>query len=197
LLFVHAGFIQTGGNYMAHHSADLPGYEQALQGAVYFRQPSGGYFEISGEDRIGFLQRQTSNDIRSVEPGRGVLTVLTSPTARILDVLFVFEHPLNAAAQAESRALSVLTVPGSGERTASLLRSRIFFNDRVEVRSPSNRVKQIELLGPTAADVLKNLGLRHIPGVNEILESDLGGLNALVIAAPQPFSMGYQLLVLS
>ncbi|NLG73361.1 MAG: aminomethyl transferase family protein [Chloroflexi bacterium] len=182
---------------MAHHSADLPGYEQALQGAVYFRQPSGGYFEISGEDRIGFLQRQTSNDIRRVGPGRGVLTVLTSPAARILDVLFVFEHPQKAGAQTENQTLSVLTLPGSGERTASFLRSRIFFNDRVEVRSTSDRVTQIELLGPKAADLLNQLGLERMPGVNEILEADLDGLNALVIAAPQPFCMGFLLLVLS
>ncbi len=89
-------------------------------------QPAPGFFHLRGEDRIAFLQRQSTNDLRPLNASAGChTTVLTTPAARILDVLRVFSL--------DSDTLGVLTLPGRGADTATYLRSRIFFMDKVEV----------------------------------------------------------------
>ncbi len=60
--------------------------------------PAGGYLRLSGDDRVAFLQRQTTNDLRLAQAGRAVLTVLTTPTARILDVLYVLPEEASLGA---------------------------------------------------------------------------------------------------
>ena len=42
---------------------NLPGYETALTGGVYYPQAEAGCVRIEGPDQIDFLQRQTSNDL--------------------------------------------------------------------------------------------------------------------------------------
>ena len=39
-------------------------YQAALNGVAYFPQPQAGCLRVTGEDRLDFLQRQTSNDLR-------------------------------------------------------------------------------------------------------------------------------------
>ena len=68
---------------------NLQAYEAALKIAAYFYQPQAGFLRLSGADRVDFLQRQTTNDLRQLTASRTVSTVLTSSTARILDVFCV------------------------------------------------------------------------------------------------------------
>ena len=72
-------------------------YEAALFSSVYYFQPQAGFLRLSGADRIDFLQRQSTNDLRLLTADRYLVTVLTSPTARILDVLGLFVYCLLAA----------------------------------------------------------------------------------------------------
>ena len=67
-------------------------YQAAIQHAAYFLQPNPGFLRLGGSDRIDFMQRQSTNDLRQLSPGHSLLTVLTSPTARILDVLCLIDE---------------------------------------------------------------------------------------------------------
>lgn len=67
----------------------MPGYQAALEGAAYRIYEHSSCLEVGGADQVAFLQRQTSNDLRLLEPGRVVLSVLTSPTAQILDIFIL------------------------------------------------------------------------------------------------------------
>ncbi len=124
----------------------LIGYQQACQAAAYFRPAALGSMIVAGKDRESFLQRQTSNDIRQLEPDRALLTVLTSPTARILDLLYLL---------AEQDQIRGLTLANTGGKTASFLKSRIFFKDQVTVQDTSAEVVQINLVGPEWPQVLE------------------------------------------
>ena len=84
----------------------LPGYTAALTGAAFYRIPEAGYLVAAGLDQLTFLQRQTSNDLRLVSPGKFVVTALTNPNARILDVLTVFQDPAPGTATAEAVPLA-------------------------------------------------------------------------------------------
>ena len=99
-------------------SPGLSPYKAARSSAAYYRMPAGGSLRISGEHRQDFLQRQTSNDVGMLEPGRAVLTALTSPVGRILDVLYLIAEP---------ETIFALTLPGMAGETLRFLKSRIFF----------------------------------------------------------------------
>ena len=93
-------------------SLKLAGYEAAISQAAFYHQEHAGYLHIRGEDRQAFLQRQTTNDVRLLSPERAVTTVLTSATARILDVLTLVAEP---------EAIGAITLPGQAPETATFL----------------------------------------------------------------------------
>ncbi len=159
-------------------------YQAARSGAAYYLLPDAGCLRLEGPDRQAFLQRQTSNDVRRLGPGRGVLSVLTSPTARILDVLYLLP---------EEAAISILTLPGRSPTTTRFLRSRIFFNDHVSLVDASSETVQLDLFGPQAAAALAALGLAAPREVDQV--AGPGGEWGLHAAHLGPFfGLGYRLL---
>jgi folate-binding protein YgfZ len=161
-------------------------YQAALQGAAFHVIPAGGYLRLSGEDRVAFLQRQTTNDVRQAQAGGAVLTVLTTPTARILDVLYVL---------AEEASLGVITLPGRAESTARYFKSRIFFMDKVSLADASAELAQLDLLGPGAPAVLEQLGID--PGLqpDRVAKGVFEGAAWLALAHEPAFGLGVRLLV--
>lgn len=161
-------------------------YQAAYEGAVWFCPPEPGFLRLSGEDRLDFLQRQSTNDLRRLRPDRAVVTVLTSPTARILDVLTVFDL---------GDALGVLTLPGHGSRTARELRGKIFFMDRVTVADNSRDFAQIDLEGPQAGALLQRLGLNAAPAADGVGVFIAAGFETRAIGHQGLRGVGFRLLV--
>lgn len=131
--------------------SQLTGYQEALSALGYFQIDQPGYLRISGEDRQTFLQRQTTNDLRLLSFDNSLISALTSPTGRILDILTIFQ---------EEEQLGVLTLPGLGSQTIEFLRSRIFFMDKVSLEDASQGVVLIELLGPRVAELIQHFGMQ-------------------------------------
>lgn len=156
------------------------------QATVYYPVPKGGYLRLQGEDRIAFLQRQTTNDLRLLQPGRAVLTVLTTPIARILDVLYV-------TPQAEE--LGVLTLPGRGESTARYFKSRIFFMDKVTVTDASAGLAQFDLIGPGAPAILEQFGIEPALQPNQFAKGLYEGASLQALALEPAFGLGVRLLL--
>jgi folate-binding Fe-S cluster repair protein YgfZ len=127
---------------MINDALNLTGYTESLMHAAFYMQPLSGYLRISGEDRHAFLQRQTTNDINRLLPDQVLETILTSPAARIIDVLALFD---------EADSIGGVTLPGLGQETKDYLRSRIFFLDKVSIEDASEEYTLIELLGPEIA----------------------------------------------
>lgn len=160
-------------------------YQAALNGVVYFPQPLAGCLRVTGEDRLDFLQRQTSNDLRQLSTERSLLTVLVSSTARILDVLRVAQ---------QGEAILALTLPGHGAATLSYLQRHIFFMDKVSLADASAEVVQIDLEGPMAAQVLKSLGFGAAPGIDEVAQTDFNDEPLKVIGQRGLAGVGIRLL---
>jgi folate-binding protein YgfZ len=144
----------------------LSGYNEALTGAVFYHLPDPGYLRIAGADQIAFVQRQTTNDVQALASGRALLTVLTSPTARILDVWRLVVEP--------DGSLGAITLPGRGAATARFLQSHIFFMDKVTVTDASAAWAQVEVFGPAASSVLTQIGLAQAPAPDAIVSWDVG-----------------------
>ncbi len=94
---------------------------------------------LRGNDRVDFLQRQSTNDLRHLSDTRAIATVLTSPAARILDVLLVFV--------VDEETFGVLSLTDRTTQTYNHLRSKIFFMDHVTLEVDTSPWVQIPLLG--------------------------------------------------
>jgi folate-binding protein YgfZ len=147
----------------------LTGYDEAYSGAVMYRLPEAGYLRIAGADRADYIQRQTTNDVRALDAGRALLTVLTSGTARIIDVWRLILEP-------GGEAIGVITLPGRGAATARYLQSRIFFKDQVTLTDASADVAQFEVSGPAAGEML---GVR--PDLDQVVDTSINGVDTRVI----------------
>lgn len=169
---------------------DEKAYQATHAASAYFRIRNAGVLHLSGEDRSTFMQRQTTNDVRELQPGKAVVTVLTSATARILDVLVLIE---------EDKNILVLTLPGRGAETASFLRSRIFFMDKVEVEEVSSEYALFHLVGPASDRAMEGLGLPELEG-NSNIRVSLAGVSTtevLAIGLHPSLGGGYLLLMLA
>lgn len=144
----------------------LAGYAAARQSAAFRRIPEPGTVIVRGQDPQGFIQRQTTNDVQQLAPDRSQVTVLTSATARILDVWRLVPEP---------DGIGIITLPGRGALTARYLQGRIFFMDKVTVADESAAWTQIELAGPEVAPLLAPLGLDALPAPDQIVQASING----------------------
>lgn len=124
-------------------------YAAVTTGAALQERPTAGLLVLTDADRHDFLHRMTTNQINQLALGAATVTVLTSPTARILFAFTVL---------ARHDELWLLPAP---EQTSALerhLRGQIFFMDKVKVRNASETLRRCRLIGPRAEQVLANVG---------------------------------------
>lgn len=160
-------------------------YQQANEQAGFYLLPKSSFIYVSGADRNEFLQRQTTNNLKALLPGQAQLNVLTSPTARTLDVFYVFHV---------DDALGVASLPGRSAATLAFLQSRIFFMDKVALQDASASFAQVELLGGQVDTLLKRLGI-ELPGSEEALVvQQLAGEMVRLWRTAGRLGLGYRLL---
>lgn len=159
-------------------------YQAALKSAAYYHQPQTGFLRVSDHDRVDFLQRQTTNDLRQLAVDGVVSTVLTSPTARILDLFLITD---------EGEALGVIPLPGRAAETSKFLRGRIFFSDKVRVEDISADVAQILLFGPQVDDILEKLGLQT-PSPDHLIREELADQPITVFGQKTLADIGYRFI---
>lgn len=127
--------------------AELNAYHMLHTAAAWRDETSHARLWLAGDDRIAFLQRLTTNDMR-LQPGEGTLTLLTTPTARIQAALTALALP---------DGLLLLAGAGQGPAVFNALRTQIFFNDQVTLEGRGAALCQFNLLGPQAAATLAAL----------------------------------------
>jgi len=148
-------------------------YQTACEGAAFYLHPNSGLLTLAGSDRIDFLHRQSTQDMHMLAPERAVLTVLTSPTARILDVLWVI---------ASDDRLSVFTLPGHGKTTATFLSSMVFFMDKVTVSDDSDEFEQVDVIGPRAREVLgASLSIAPPERAGGVIQATLADVPVIIV----------------
>lgn len=103
----------------------------------FFRRDNSGVLEFRGNDRLDFLNRLSTNDIRSLAPATGAATVLTNEKGRIIDVLFV--------TQWLDKSLVVCS-PNNGENVIRWLKKYLIMDD-VKIADQTTSYCQFELHG--------------------------------------------------
>ena len=163
------------------------GYQAALEGAAWYVIPQPGCLSIRGRDRASFLQRQTTQDVRLLAGNHALPTTLTSPNARILDVLYLLSGP--------DDTITALTLPGQGATTTSDFKKRVFFIDQVEVEDISQIYAQIDLIGPHRVDLTHLVGFNRQPEADEILTVEWEGYPVHLLYNSAPVWIGWRMLI--
>lgn len=125
-------------------------HNEALHnGAAFLARSNAGILRLTDDDRADFLHRMTTNEINRLAVGRATVTVLTSPTARILQVFTVL---------ARSDELWLLPAPDTTAALGRHLRGQIFFMDKVSVTDLSETYQRLRVVGPEATTALSAAG---------------------------------------
>jgi hypothetical protein len=91
--------------------------------------PERGVIEISGDDRVTFLQGLVSNDVTEAQPGRAVWAALLTPQGKWLADFFIFAQPDRLLLDAERAQIAGVVQRLSRFR----LRSRVAITARDEL----------------------------------------------------------------
>ncbi len=167
---------------------EFSGYDQFQKRAAFARCEPAGYICIQGPDQVDFLQRQTTNDIRMLAPGQALPTVLTSPTARILEVLYLFLEP-----SGDGSRIAIIPISGNGAGLARYLKSRIFFMDKVSLSDSSADTAQLVLGGPGSASLLSGLGV-EAPATGQTATGRIGGIEVRLLGQEARIGLPYRIL---
>jgi len=158
-------------------------YAAVVEGAAVLVRSDAGVLVLGDADRVDFLQRMTTNHVARLRPGQACVTVLTSPTAKIIHVFTVL---------ARADDLLLLPAPGETAALARSLRGRIFFMDKVAVADASARYSRLRVVGAAAEAALRWLGFftgAAGPGTGEQQGE------AIALAQPEYDVPGFELLL--
>lgn len=142
-----------------------------------------GLIQARGAHWLDLLQRMSTNDLSDLRPGQMQRTVLTTPIARVLDVLVVIHSGQDGL---------LVTSPGQGGKVLDLLQRHIFFQDDVQLDRDDSGWDLWGVYGAYATAEVGRLLHAHIdlaPG--QAMESR----GARVWGVPAPASGGFRLLL--
>ncbi len=137
---------------------DVEALETVKKGVIICDRSHCGLIRLTGEDRIQFLHNQSTNEIKSLQPGEGCQTIFVSSTARTLDLATVY------ATEAE---LLLLLSPGQNPAMMKWLDRYLFPMDRVKLADLSEEMAIFTLIGEGSDDFGQTLGWEGLSGQQE------------------------------
>ena len=150
-------------------------YAAAHAGAVAVWRNQEGRVRGLDRDRLDLLHRMSTNDLNNLPVGEARQTVLTTPIARIVDVVWVL-----------NRGETALMLTGEGRATAvrRWLAGYIFYNDKVKYVDASAELGQFGLYGPQAAQAAEAL----LPGAAALAENRFLGQDEVIVLRGRPLA---------
>ncbi|MGD1936672.1 MAG: YgfZ/GcvT domain-containing protein [Cyanophyceae cyanobacterium] len=109
--------------------------------------------QVTGDDRLGFLHNQTTQDFKTRQPGQSCLAVIVTAAARTID--------LTLGVITENSVL-LLASPAMGDTLVSWFDRYIFPMDQVSFEDQTTSTATFSILGSTGGDTLKTLGFTDI-----------------------------------
>jgi folate-binding protein YgfZ len=123
-------------------------YAAARAGVAVKDWSHAGRLRLTGRDRLDFVHRMSTNDVRGLLPGDGMSTILPSATGRIVDWVVLYVEP---------ESLWMVTSPQNREKDVGWLRRYIFFRDQVKVEDLTSQTAMLTVYGPQSADLLADV----------------------------------------
>jgi folate-binding protein YgfZ len=170
------------------NARQLESYSAARNGVAVMDRSAWGRVRMAGEDRVDFLHRMSTNEVRDLEPGMVRRTVLTSDVARIVAIVVAY---------AFADHLLLVGHPHGGDLIAAHLKRYIFFRDNVTPADVTAETGMLTLFGPQAADVLGAYldDTVTLPDTGRFATATLDGTAATVTRTDPLGRAGYDVIV--
>jgi tRNA-modifying protein YgfZ len=120
-------------------------YRTARESVAIFDTNWHAMITLAGRDRVKYLHNISSNDIKSLAEGRGMLALLLNPQGHILAELEVYALP---------EKLLVLSHVSQRERTVATLKKYVI-GSQVQIEDLTEQFGGIGIEGPRAAEVMQ------------------------------------------
>ena len=135
----------------------LAAHRAAREGAALFARPDSGLIEVTGAERLAYLNNLSTNKLVDLAPGRAARAFLLVPTKGRVLADFV---------ACETGAATWLECQGGSAPTVLELLGKYYFGQDVAFADRSAEWRVLALVGPGAAAVLAG-GAREIPPAEE------------------------------
>src|SRR3990172_20305 len=84
-----ASFKNDGDWRLADLYTDLAEEYKRTDHTVLFEKPYFSHVKVSGNDHADLLHRITTNEIRNLQPGQGLINIFTNEIGRIIDRVYL------------------------------------------------------------------------------------------------------------
>ena len=144
-----------------------------------------GKIEVTGRDRVSFLQAMLSSDVKALQPGQGSPAALLDVHGKIVALLVV--HALS------DRLVLELDRRLVGPTLEAL--DRYLISEKVELEDASDRAGLLTVAGPTARKMLEEVLGRTLPDlpVHHHVKAAGAGEGARVVRNEESGEEGYDL----
>ena len=158
---------------------------ELTENAVAFDVSDFGRLRVTGEDAIDLLDRLSTNDLRLLEVGAGIATVLTTNKGRIIDLLRILRRDSD---------IMMITSPGTRQQVADWIEFYTFAED-IEVEDVTEETSQWLVVGTKSHDAIGRAGYdanglddhlshRIASGDSIVFRSSFGEITAYELIAP-------------
>lgn len=177
---------EVAGRAVALSFGDPAGEYRALwERAAIVDLPWIGRLEVTGGDRVDFLQGMLSNDVKKLAVGAGCPALLLSEQGRaVADMIVLASHD----------ALALVGI-ASSLAAAQVALERFIVADDVEIVSTAGAERAFAVLGPAAPAVLERLGVSTPAASYDHVQVAAGGSSARFVRVPAPGLGGFLCLV--
>ena len=173
-----------GGGFQERFGWELPKaytdfgseYQAATEGVAVHDVSYAGRLKATGPDVLDLLNRMSTNEVLSLQPGQGAPTILTTDRGRILDLIGVVntgDHIL------------LITSPGAQRTVIDWLDKYTIMED-IAIEDVTGSTTMLTVFGPGSQAALESASgaaLADLPPFHAVLES-IGGHRVQVIRRP-------------
>jgi folate-binding protein YgfZ len=163
-----------------------------IQDAAFIdRSDARGRIAVTGADRASYLQGLLTNDVASLQPGRGCYTAYLTAQGRMIADAYVYELG----------DLMLLSVARAVTDTVLAKFDQFIFSEDVQLGDVSDTFAQIAVIGPRAAAVLRGIlrvgigSLEALPEHGCARTTTSGGAAAIVTRVSDAGVDGYDVYV--
>jgi folate-binding protein YgfZ len=132
-------------------------------------------FEVTGKDRVRWLNGMVSNNVRDLAPGRGVYAFVLNPQGHIQGDLYAYQR-------GDSLLLDI--AHAQLEKVLPLLKRYIIMDD-VKITEASGQIASIGLIGPQSRDVLRRVGI-EVPELEPLQFAEVKSTALTVLRGDNP-----------
>ena len=177
-----AQLAEVEGRTVAVSFGDAAGEDRALhERAAVVDLPWLGRLDVTGGDRVDFLQGMLSNDVKKLRVGTGCPALLLSEQGKAVADMIVLAGEYGFALEGIASSLAA----------AQVALERFIVADDVEIAPAGAAERTFALLGPDAPVVVERLGASAPPAPYDHVHTDMGGAALHLVRVPTPGVGGF------